>query len=113
VLLHGGGRELALKFLDECGDMDWLNAGELADPAGLAPGREAARGIYVRLVRVVVVDLGGEEFEDALGGFWGRCEQRGREKHGGGRGGKSFSSHHHALCYSAQVRSLILCRINS
>jgi hypothetical protein len=34
---------------------------------------------------VVVVDLGSEEFEDALGGFGRRG--RGREKHGGGRGG--------------------------
>jgi hypothetical protein len=33
---------------------------------------------------VVVVDLGSEEFEDALGGFGRRG--RGREKHGGGRG---------------------------
>jgi hypothetical protein len=41
---------------------------------------------------VVVVDLGSEEFEDALGGF-GR---RGREKHGGGRGGDDFRSGHEA-----------------
>jgi hypothetical protein len=74
-----GGRELALKFLDECGDMDGLNASELADAAGFAPDREAARGIHVRLARVVVADLGGEEFADALGGFGHRREERGRE----------------------------------
>jgi hypothetical protein len=40
-----------------------LDGGEFSDAARLAPGRAAARGIHVRLARVVVVDLGGEEFE--------------------------------------------------
>src|SRR5947199_9716327 len=35
VLLDRRRRELALQFLDECSDVDGLNAGELADAAGL------------------------------------------------------------------------------
>jgi hypothetical protein len=45
-----------------------------------------ARRIQIRLAGVIVVDLGGEEFEDALGGLGRRREQPGG-KHGGGREG--------------------------
>jgi hypothetical protein len=41
-----------------------LHAGELADALGVAPFLEASCRVQVRLARVVVVDLGGEEFED-------------------------------------------------
>src|SRR5712692_4525888 len=82
--LHRGGRELALKLLDECGHVEGLNGGKFPDAAPLAPCCEAARGIHIRLARVVVVDLGGEKFEHALGGFRRRREERGRNKHSGG-----------------------------
>jgi hypothetical protein len=51
------------------------------DVVRLVPLREAAGGIEVRLARVVVLDLSGEEFEYALGGF-----RRRREKPGGNHG---------------------------
>ena len=87
VLLHRGRREFPLQLLDEGGDVEGLDAGELSDAAGLAPLREAARGIQVRLARVVVVDLGGEEFDHALRRLGRRREQREREaRRGQGRG---------------------------
>jgi hypothetical protein len=98
VLLGRGRRELALQLFDEGGDVVGLNRGEFLDAAGLAPGREAARRIHVRLARVVVVDLGGEEFEHALGGFGHRREERCWKKHGGGRGGNEGGrGGHHAI----------------
>jgi hypothetical protein len=45
------------------------SVGELADAVLVAPGGKAPGGVQVRLARVVVVDLGGEEFEDAPGGL--------------------------------------------
>ena len=44
--------------------MEGLPVGELADAFLVAPCREAARGVQIRLAGVVVVDLGGEKFED-------------------------------------------------
>jgi len=86
VLLDRGRRELAFELLDECGDVEGLDGGEFPDASPLAPCREAARGIHVRLARVVVVDLGGEEFEDALGGFRRRRESGPRTTAGAGEG---------------------------
>ena len=100
VLLDCGRRELALELLDECGHVEGLDGGEFPDAAPLALCREAARGIHVRLARVVVVDLGGEEFEDALGGFCRRREERCWKKHGGGRGEhEGGRPGHHAVLY--------------
>ncbi len=55
------------------------------DAALVAPGGKAARGVEVRLARVVVVDLGVEEFQNAQGGLGRRREQRGglRRRRGG------------------------------
>lgn len=65
--------------------MEGLHAGELADAAGGAPFREAARAVQVRLARVVVVDLRGEKLWDALGGLRrGREKRRGLQLRGGG-----------------------------
>ena len=52
-------------------------------PAGVAPCREAG-GVQVRLAGVVVVDLGGEEFQDPLGGLRRRREKRGGPQLGEG-----------------------------
>jgi hypothetical protein len=46
-----------------------LDRGEFSDAMRLAPLGKAARGIQVGLARVVVLDLGGEKFEDAFGGL--------------------------------------------
>jgi len=91
VLLNRGRRKwfllqfLVLQVLDECGDMEGLDAGELSDSVALAPFREAPCRVQIRLARVVVLDLSGEKFEHALGGF-GRWREEWRGKHGGGRG---------------------------
>jgi hypothetical protein len=69
--------------------MRGLNRGELFDAARFAPLREAAHGIQVRLARVVVVDLGGEEFEEALGSFGCRREEPDRKRGGAGEGTSS------------------------
>jgi hypothetical protein len=65
VLLDGRRRELALQLLDEGRDVDRLHRGELIEATSLAPRSEAARGVEIGFTGVVVVDLGGEEFEDA------------------------------------------------
>jgi len=57
------------------------------DVVRLVPLREAAGGIEVRLARVVVLDLSGEEFEYALGGF-----RRRREKPAGTTAGAAIVS---------------------
>jgi hypothetical protein len=57
----------------------WTSRNAL-DATCLAPSREAARSIHVRLARVVVVNLGGEEFETAFGGLGRRGEERRRPK---------------------------------
>jgi len=51
--------------LDEGGNVEGLHAGDLADAAGGAPFRETAGRVQVRLPGVVVVDLGGEEFQSS------------------------------------------------
>jgi hypothetical protein len=80
---------------DEGGDVEGLHVGELADAVAVAPFRKPARGVQVRLAGVVVVDLGGEEFEDAPGGLGCRREKRGGLKLGG-RGEDDFGSGHGA-----------------
>ena len=75
VLLDRRRRELALQILDEGGDVERLHVGEFVDALLRAPSGEAARGVHIGLAGMVVVDLGGEEFEDAL------CRlRRGREE---------------------------------
>lgn len=85
MLLDGRRGKLALQVLDESGDVEGMHVRELADAAAVAPFRKTAGCVQVRLARVVVVDLGCEEFQHALGGFRSRREQ-GHLKHGGGQG---------------------------
>ena len=86
MLLHRRRRELPLQLLDERRDVERPHVGELVQALRLAPGREAARGVQVRLAGVVVVDLRGEEFDEALRRLRRRREQRGRKQ--AGRWGK-------------------------
>ena len=74
VLLDGRRRKLGLQILDEGGDMERLDAASSSISSG-APGGEAPGGIHVGPAGMVVVDLAGEEFQDALCGF-----RRGREE---------------------------------
>jgi hypothetical protein len=92
VLLYGGRGKLPLQVFDEGGDVDGLYVGELADAAAVAPFREAAGCVQVRLAGVVVVDLGGEEFQDAPGGLRRRREKR-RGLKLGARGEDDFGGH--------------------
>jgi hypothetical protein len=46
-----------------------FDSGEFEDAVGLAPLGEAAGRIEVGLARVLVADLGGEEFENAFRGL--------------------------------------------
>ena len=72
VLLDRGRRKrffleiLVLQVLDECGDMEGLDAGEFSDAVRLAPLRKATRRIQIRLARVVVLDLSGENSNTRL-----------------------------------------------
>ena len=65
MLLHRGRRKFSLQLFHESGDVEGLHVGELADAVGFAPGRKAARGVQVRPAGVVVVDLRGEELDEA------------------------------------------------
>ena len=58
--------------------MHGLHGAELVEAVGLAPGGEVGGGLGVGFPGVGVSDVGGEEFEDALGGRRVRGKQ-GRE----------------------------------
>ncbi|HME07035.1 MAG TPA: hypothetical protein VKG25_08290 [Bryobacteraceae bacterium] len=59
--------KLPLQLLDESSDMEGLDVGKLANAALVAPFRKPSRGVEVRLARVIVVDLGGEEIQRSPG----------------------------------------------
>ena len=56
--------------------MEGFDHGEFADAVRLAPLREAPCGVQACLAGVVIVDLGVEKFEDALGGLGCQCKER-------------------------------------
>ena len=64
--------------------MGGLDRGELFDATRLTPFGEATGGIQVRLAGVIVVELGGEEFEEAPGGLRRRGEERSGNTGGAG-----------------------------
>ena len=78
VLLYRGRRHMTLQVLDESGDVEGLDAGQLGQAVGFAPVGETAGRVQVGAAGVVVVDLCGEEFEKAPGGLWesGRTDGR-------------------------------------
>jgi len=80
VLLDGRWREIVLQVLDESGDMERLDAGELVDVFTVAPGGEAAGGIDIGSAGIVVIDLSREEFQDAFRSFLGGCKERCRSE---------------------------------
>jgi len=86
VLLDGRRRNLGLQILDEGGDMKRLDAGKLIEISLSAPGGEAPGGVHVSPAGMIVIDLAGEEFQDALCGFrCGREERAGRRSDEGAR----------------------------
>ena len=97
VLLHRGGRHVPLQVLDEGGDVEGLDAGQLGQAVGFAPSGETAGRVQVGAAGVVVVDLRGEEFEKAPGGLrvWG--EQASGLKFRSRREG-DFSGFHRFYC---------------
>ncbi len=84
MLLDRRRREAALQILDEGGDVERLDVGELGQAVRLAPGGEAARRVQIGPAGVVIVDLRGEELEHALRRLRRRRPQCGRDQ---GRGG--------------------------
>ena len=89
------GAECSLQFLHPGGHVERPNGRE-REAALLAPGEEPAASAGVSPARVVVVDVGGEEFDIAPAGLIaeigderrhyigvGRDGERAREKHGG------------------------------
>jgi hypothetical protein len=58
-----------LQVLNEERDVGGLDRGDLFDAVRLTSGREAPHCIEVRLARVLVLDLGKEEFTNAPGAY--------------------------------------------
>ena len=80
--------------------MKGLDIGESCDVVDFAPLCEAAGGICIRLARVIVVELGGEEFYEALDGLWRRREQRGKDGGERERGlARSYGSRRSAISW--------------
>jgi hypothetical protein len=92
VLFHRGRGELALQLLDERRNVEGLHLRELVQAVGVAPLRKPPRVVQVGFARVVVIDLGGEEFHHALRRLRGR-----REQPGGNRGGDEGGAAHCAI----------------
>ena len=87
VLFHRGWGHLPLQVLDEGSDMKGLDAGQFGQAVGLAPGGKTAGGMEIGFAGAVVVDLRGEEFKKAPGGFGVRGKQAGGlEFQSGGQG---------------------------
>ena len=76
VLLDGRRRHLGLQVLNESGNMERLDAGKLVEVSLSAPGGESSGGVHIGPACMIVVDLAGEKFQDALCGLW--CGRRAR-----------------------------------
>ncbi len=76
VLLHRRRGEALLGGLDERGDVDRPDEREVADAGAGAPFSKPLRRVYIGAARMVVVDLSGEEFDDARKGGRRGGEQR-------------------------------------
>jgi hypothetical protein len=93
VLLHRGRRHVPLQVLDEGSDMKGLDAGQFGQAVGLAPGGKTAGDMKIGFADAVVVDLRGEEFEKAPGGFGVRGKQAGWLEFGSGGQGDCGQFH--------------------
>jgi hypothetical protein len=82
VLFHGGRRQFLLQRLQVGRDVDGLHLIEPVDAAQLGPLGEAPRRVEVRPARVVVGELGGEEFPEAPLGLRAAREDGGRGEPG-------------------------------
>ena len=92
-MFHRGSRDFALQVFDERGDMKGLDAGQFGQAVGLAPGGETAGGMEIGFASAVVIDLGGEEFKKAPGGFGVRGKQAGWLEFGSGGQGDCGGLH--------------------
>ena len=63
MLFHRWRRKLSLQVFDESGDVGGVDVCDLADAVLVAPFRKVARGVEIRLARMVVVDLRGEKLQ--------------------------------------------------
>lgn len=84
MLFDRGRGELALQLLDEGRDVEGLHLRELVQAVRLAPLRKPPRGVQVGFARVVVIDLGGEEFQLALRRFGVGANRRAGTRPGAG-----------------------------
>ena len=75
VLLDRRRREFVLQVVDEGGDMERLDLGELVNFFGCAPFGETTGGVDIGSSRMRVVDLRREKLEEALRGFSRRRKQ--------------------------------------
>jgi hypothetical protein len=76
--LHGRDGMCEFRLLDPRRDMDRLNIRQQPDLSTVAPGEKFPRGAKVSGARVVILDLGGEEIQEAQ-----RCVRAGRCDQGG------------------------------
>ena len=65
ALLDGRRGSLAAELLDVGRDVQRLHVGDRGDAGALAPGQKFPRRLRVGAARVLVADVGGEEFEEA------------------------------------------------
>ena len=79
-----GGANWPCSSLTKAATCTGCTAVKLIEAVILAPLGKTARGVEIGFAGVVVVDLRGEEFEDALCRLRGRREQPGRDQAGGG-----------------------------
>ena len=83
ALLDGRRGSLAAKLLDIGRDMQRLHVGDRRDAGALAPGQKLPRRLRVGAARVLVADVGGEEFEEAdFGARAGGVDQTGHGRLG-------------------------------
>ena len=68
ALLDGRRGSFAAKLLDVGRDVQRLHVGDRGDAGALAPGQKFPRRLGVGAARVLVADVGGEEFEEAQRG---------------------------------------------
>src|SRR6202030_1805955 len=94
--LRGRRRSRSLQLLDVGRDMHALDRRDLRDALGLKPIKEFRRRSHTSAAGVRVSDLGGEEFEEAIGGA-----RAGGGDQGGSARGDDGDELAHAATFSA------------